>query len=298
MDDPARDAFVSLRGLRFHYREYGGSGLRPEPAEGRPVVLLHGLASNARWWDLVGPLLARRFRVLALDQRGHGESDKPDDGYDFASTVGDLAAFVEELDLERPVIAGHSWGGNVAIEYAATHPERTAGLVLVDGGFLEMSARPGMTWERAERELAPPELTHLTRDQLIEGARRWELGRFWSDEVEAALLGNFALAEDGTVRPHLSRTNHMRIVRALWEQRPSALCAQVRCPVLFIAAEREAEGRAQEWSKLKREAIARAQNRLRDCQVRWFPDTVHDIPLHRPKELAEAVERFALALDG
>src|SRR5205823_10946826 len=83
------DAFVSLRGLRFHYRDWGGRG--------RPLVLLHGLASTARIWDLVAPLLAARYRVVALNQRGHGESDKPDDGYDFATITGDLAAFLDAL---------------------------------------------------------------------------------------------------------------------------------------------------------------------------------------------------------
>ena len=104
MEDPStRSAFVTLNGLRFRYLEYPGDG----EAEAPPVVLLHGLASNARWWVLVGPLLARRFRVFALDQRGHGESDTPDSGYDFGTVPGDLAAFVNELGLERPVVVGH-----------------------------------------------------------------------------------------------------------------------------------------------------------------------------------------------
>ena len=290
MDDPAIDAAVTLRGLRFHYREY--------PGPGRPVVLLHGVASTSRWWLLVGPLLSRRFRVLALDQRGHGESEAPDGGYDFPMVVGDLAAFIDALGLERPLIVGHSWGGNVAMEYAATHPERPAGLVLVDGGFLELSARPGMTWERAEREMAPPDLTQLTPQRLIEGAKQWELGPIWSEAVEAALLANFELMEDGTIRPRLSRANHMQVVRALWEQHPSELCPQGRCPVLFVAAERKGEGRAREWVELKREAIERLQPLLPDCQTRWFADTIHDIPLHRPNELAGAIEEFAQGLEA
>jgi pimeloyl-ACP methyl ester carboxylesterase len=282
-----RDKYIELRGLRFHYREL--------PGEGRSIVLLHGLASNAIWWNLVEPHLARRFRVTSLDQRGHGQSDKPDGGYDFATVVGDLATFIAALGLERPVVVGHSWGGNVALEYAARHHDDVAGIVLVDGGFLEPSSRPGATWERAERELAPPDLTHLTLEQLVQGAKRWELGRIWSEEVEAALVGNFSVAEDGTVRPNLSRENHMRVVRALWEQKPSELYGDVRCPVLFVAAERQAEGRAQEWLELKREAIDRAESLLRDCRTLWLPDTIHDIPLQRPVELATAIEEFAVA---
>ena len=289
MHDPAVDAYVALSGLRFHYREYAGPG--------RPVVLLHGLASNSRWWLLVAPLLARRFRVLALDQRGHGESDKPDSAYDFLTVAGDLAGFIDALGLERPVVVGHSWGSEVALQYAASYPDRPAGVVLTEGGYMEISARPGMTRERAEQQMAPPDLTHVTAQDLIERAKRWELGSFWSEEVEAALMGNFAVAEDGKLRPRFDRANHMQVVRAYWEHHPAELCTSVRCPVLVIAAERESEGSAQEWMALKREGIARIQGRLADCQVRWFPNSIHDLPLQRPNELAQAIEEFALGLE-
>jgi hypothetical protein len=151
-----------------------------------------------------------------------------------------------------------------------------------------------MTWERAERELAPPDLTQLTPAQLIEGAKRWELGSIWNDDVEAALMGNFYVTEAGTIRPHLAREHHMQVVRALWDQRPSELYGEVRCPVLFALAERDGEGRLREWNEMKRAAVARARERLADCDVLWFKDTIHDIPLHRPRELADAIEGFVL----
>jgi pimeloyl-ACP methyl ester carboxylesterase len=284
--DPAVDKTVTLRGLRFHYREYG-DGSAP------PIVLLHGVASNAKIWITVAPRLAERFHVLALDQRGHGESDKPDSGYDFATVAADLGAFIDALKLKRSMVAGHSWGGNVALEYAAGHPDALAGLALVDGGFMEMSARPGMTWEQTEKMLAPPVLTHLTPTQLIEGAKQWELGTIWDEDVEGALMGNFDVAEDGTVRPRMRRENHMQVVRALWEQKPSELAPLVRCPVLFAVAERQADRRGAEWVEMKREAIGGLQQLLSDCQVVWFQDTIHDIPLQRPGELAKAIGEFA-----
>ncbi len=288
MHDPAIDKTIGIRGLSFHYREYGEGG--------RPIVLLHGVASNCRIWITTAPLLGEKFRVYALDQRGHGESAKPDDGYDFDSVVADLAAFIEALEIEQPVVVGHSWGGNVALQYAATHQDQTAGLIMVDGGYIEISARPGATWERAEKEMAPPELTHLTPAQLTEGAKKWRLGELWSDEVEAALMGNFEVTEAGTIRPHLSRANHMQVVRALWDQKPSALFPDVRCPTLFAPAESKATDQAKTWMQMKHEAIERAEGLLEDCQVHWFEDTIHDIPLHRPEALAKTIEEFVLSL--
>ena len=109
----------------------------------RPSCWLHGLASNSRIWDGVAARLAARFHVVALDQRGHGLSDRPRDG--FAFEQGDRrpdGVVVDALGLERPTVVGHSWGGNVALVFAATYPEITRALVLVDGGLIEPQANP------------------------------------------------------------------------------------------------------------------------------------------------------------
>jgi pimeloyl-ACP methyl ester carboxylesterase len=288
VDDPALDHVIELRGLRFHYRSYPGTG--------PPLVLLHGLASTSRIWLLVGPLLARRFRVFALDQRGHGESDKPEEGYDFETVAADLDAFLQALGLDWPVLVGHSWGGNVALQYAAMVPDRVQALVLVDGGVIDPARWQGMTWERVEREMAPPDLTHLTPEELVRQARGWF--PIWDETVEAALLANFSVAEDGRIRPRLPRDRHLRIVRALWEQRPLELCARIACPVLFVLAERGSDDRSRAWLEHKRATVERAQAVLSSCAVRWLADTIHDIPLHRPHDLARAIEGFVFSLEG
>ena len=123
-------------------------GYRDWPGEGRPIVLLHGLASSSRIWDQVAGRLAPRWRVVALDQRGHGRSDKPDDGYDFATIVADGRAAAAALGVERPLVVGHSWGGNVALQWAVEPGPAPRGIVLVDGGFLEPARR--MSWAEAD----------------------------------------------------------------------------------------------------------------------------------------------------
>ena len=282
------DAFVDLNGLRFHYRDWGDYS--------RHFVLLHGLASTTHIWNLTAPLLAQRFRLFALDQRGHGQSAKPEDGYDFSSIVGDLSAFIEALDLKRPVIVGHSWGGNVAIQFAVDYPQAAAGLVLADGGFLELSA--SMSWERAERELAPPHFEGMLMDDFLAQAsssRATDLG--WSPEMREIVLANFDLGKDGTIRPRLRRESHLKILRALYDQKPSRLYDKVRCPVLMVPATREPEDdRSRRWLRAKRHSVDQAQRLLQKREVLWMEDTVHDIPLHRPRELAAAVADFALGL--
>src|SRR4029450_7159052 len=132
------DRAVPGDGITLHARDWGGGG--------QAVVLLHGLASNARIWDGVAPRLAGAgLRVVAVDLRGHGDSDQPSDGYDFETVGRDLEAALDDLGLARPLLAGHSWGAGVALQYAAGRPGRQPGLGLVDGGRLGATGWAGTT---------------------------------------------------------------------------------------------------------------------------------------------------------
>lgn len=280
--------FLHLNGLRFHYQDWGG--------EGMPLVLLHGLASTCHIWDLVVPHLGPGLRVIALDQRGHGDTEKPETGYDFGQMVADLGAFIQALGLERPALVGHSWGGNVALQYVATHPEACRALVLVDGGFLEVSSEPGVTWEQARDRLTPPDFTGVTLEQFRERARQRDRRVPQTPEVERIVLANFAVDGDGFIHPRLPRDKHMLIVRAMWEQRPSELYQRVACPVLLIPAwSAPANERAAAMQQSKRRALALAQERLPRSRLLSMDDTIHDIPLQRPQELGEAIASFVRA---
>ncbi len=255
------------------------------------MVLLHGLASQAHIFDLVAPRLAKNFRVVALDQRGHGESAKPETGYDFENVCADLLAFVDALQFKRTIFVGHSWGGNVALQFAAQRPERTAALVLVDGGFLDIQARPEMTWARTEKELAPPKLSG-TRIEQFKAMIREFAGDLWKPIIEQVILQNFEILPDQTIRPYLSYERHMLILRALWEQRPPKLYPKIQCPVLIIPA-RSPMRDEHAFNDAKRAAVAAAKQALTRSEIVWFDNTVHDIPLHRPRKLANTITRFA-----
>jgi pimeloyl-ACP methyl ester carboxylesterase len=275
----AHERRVAVSGLSLRVREW--------VAAGPPIVLVHGLASNSRIWDDVAPRLAERHHVIAFDQRGHGLSDRATDGYTFEQVVSDLEGVVQSLGLDRPTLVGHSWGGNVVLQYAATHPQGVRGLVLVDGGFIELSAYPGRNWEQVRVDMAPPDLTHLTIDQLLERASTRE---YWNAAGEATLRTSFEVGPDGRIRPRLRREDHLEILRALWEQKPSTLYPQVTVPTLIVPARRpDATGRAAEMAPLREQLVANAAAALPNGRLLWMEDTVHDIPLHRPAELAQAI---------
>lgn len=287
------ETFISTNGLRMHLRDWGG------PAGATlPILLVHGLASNARIWDLTAPALTREFRTIAINQRGHGRSSKPDDGYDFATVTHDLAEAIGVLGLAKPLVVGHSWGANVALQLASDRPDLLAGIVLVDGGVGDMAA--AMSLEETLERLAPPRLAGTPRPIFLENLRNRWLGALWSPEVETIVMGNFAVDADDRIAPHLSFDNHLKVLRAIWEQRPSSLFSRVAAPTLIIPAEPEPpldEINAQ-WLERKRQAVAHAAATIPDALVVWAHNSVHDVPLHHPYLLSEQIAEFARKLAG
>jgi pimeloyl-ACP methyl ester carboxylesterase len=129
---PATVRYVSrntvVNGLRFHFLEWG------DPAA-PALLLLHGGNQTAHSWDLVSLTLADRYHVIALDQRGHGDTEWPRDGAaDRHAKADDAYRLLAVLGIERPVVAGHSMGGIVAMTLLSTHPELAQKAVIVDVG--------------------------------------------------------------------------------------------------------------------------------------------------------------------
>ncbi len=126
------DKFFDADGLRLHYLDWGQPS--PEPDASVPtMVLLHGLQDCARSWDTFAAAMRADYRIIALDSRGHGDSEhSPDAAYGFRHYIADLEALVEQLGLSDFVLVGHSAGGRYAFVYAAEHPELVRALVVVD----------------------------------------------------------------------------------------------------------------------------------------------------------------------
>ena len=277
-DETMHESFVDVRsdqgGLSLHVRDWAGAR--------SPFVLVHGLSSNLRTWDGVARALAAAgHRVVSVDQRGHGLSAKAESGYDFATMSEDLHRLLDLLQLEQPLLAGQSWGGNVMLDFAARYPRRARGFAFVDGGVLDLQTSGPGAWEQVSIELRPPDLAGTPRMALRDMIRTHQPE--WSEEGIEATLHNFETLPDGTVRSWLGLERHMKILRALWEQRPADLYARVQDPVLICMAD---EGEGSVWTVAKHRMVEAALERLPRAQVKWFHATAHDIHVHRPQELA------------
>jgi pimeloyl-ACP methyl ester carboxylesterase len=245
-----------------------------------PFLLVHGLASNARLWDGVADRLAELgHSVAAVDQRGHGRSEKPDTGYDFETVATDLIAVSDALDFERPVAVGQSWGGNVVVELAHRHPRATRGVACVDGGFIELADR-FPDWEACRAALTPPPLDGTPLRVLERSLRAAHPD--WSERAIAGALANFEVRPDGTVAPWLTLERHLRILRELYGHRPSALFPALDVPVLLVPADTGAVA----WIDDKKRAVARAEALARRLRTRWMSPACHDVHAQFPDAVA------------
>ena len=270
-----REATLSIRGFRLHYVAWG------DPAR-PPLILLHGITGHARTWDTLATALADRWHVLALDQRGHGDSEPaPDGDYTVGAMADDLEAFADALGYRRFTLLGLSMGGRVAMGFAGAHPERVERLVIVD----------------IAPEIHPPGMARIRT--MIANAPESIESEEWAEETAMAANPRADVAElrhrikhalkrepDGTLTwkyardlREMMRRGGRREPMDLWER-----LTHITCPTLLV--------RGAESDVLSPELAARVVASLRDGRLVEVPDAGHTVPGDRPAQFVEVVRRF------
>ena len=271
-----RDATVMLGKLRFHYRDWG------DPVA-PPLVLLHAYTMHAGTWDTFARALAGRFRVLALDQRGHGETDwVPLAGYAEELRHHDLGAFVDTLELGRCSLVGFSFGGTTACSYAALYPQSVGRLVMFEcfSAGRGPAAQAHLTALRSLPETfgAPEEAARAFRP-LAPYAPEEELRHWMRGSLMQRTDGRWTWRCDPLLRMPPGQGAPPRVPK------PEVLrerLARVGCPTLLVIGEESFEVEAAELA-----AAANPQARL----VR-IPRAGHCVPLDNPSGFLEVVGGF------
>ncbi|MEI6689543.1 MAG: alpha/beta hydrolase [Thermoleophilia bacterium] len=251
---------------------------------GPGVLLIHGLASNARMWDgVAAELEAQGHAVAAFDMRGHGLSEQTDDGYTIDQFAADVAAIIEQLKADddawaHPIVAGQSLGGNVVIALAAQGVPLTR-IVLVDGGFIDLASRY-TAWLACAAALTPPDLSYLTPERL-EGMLRTQHPD-WSDTAIGGMAACWGEV-DGHIAPHLTREHHMALLRSLYDSPPKLYADRVTVPTTIIASD------GAETDSIKKATVERLANALPQCRCVWRGDADHDIHAQHPIETAAII---------
>jgi len=275
-----REGWFERDGVRLHYLEWEAAETNAEP-----ILYLHGLSSNARYWERVAARLGGR-RMLALDQRSHGRSESPPTGYLHEDLVADAAALFDRADLGRAVVAGHSWGAAVALELAAARPDLVSGLAFIDGPAASMSEV--LSWEQAQQVMQPALPRYASLQEAIAAKKKeleWE--RSWGEDLVPFVEAGLVPADGGYVLT-LTEAVRFEILKQLFHYHPELLWPRVESPIAILLAESDTPfGR---WKRRSEKSIRELRP---DVHVRWLRSP-HDIPLHLPDQVALELERLSL----
>jgi esterase len=270
---------VVLGGMRLHYLDWGTAGLPPSlPA----VLFLHGGGLTAHTWDLVCLALRASAHCIALDQRGHGDSEwSPGVDYGSDAHVRDLAALIDRLGLRRPVLVGQSMGALNALTYAADHADSLAGLVLVD-------MTPDVKMSGAKRIFdfvtAPAELDSV--EAFVERAMEFNPHRD-PRLLRRSLLHNLRRLPDGRWTWKYDRrqmtSERFDELRNEIGALPERLGA-VTCPTLVVRGERS--------DAVTPESAQGLAEALPNAEWTTVADAGHTVQGDNPRGLAETLEGF------
>ena len=260
--------------VEIPFVEWDAGGPAREPA----VLMLHGLGSNAQYWNRVASRLDGRRRV-ALDLT-------PTDPADAAmpELLADIAFAITELGLERPVVVGHSWGAGLALEFVVAHPELASGFVFVDGPIHGVSRI--FSWEEVEAFMQPSFPHYASPADAITDSQHYLSGAWGEDLVPYVFAG---LTRDGDgLRSKLTSPVRLVLLRDLYDSDPEQLWPRVSVPAAaLIARKRDAK-----ISRSTDVGMARIAEIATDVQIKRF-ETPHDIPLYAPAEVAREIELIA-----
>ena len=263
-DQPqVRFAMIQLStGINTHYAEYGDPN-------GEPIVFLHGFTDS---WFSFSPVLKHlppKYHVFMLDQRGHGNSSKPDVGYEVSDFAADAVAFMKALELEQVTLIGHSMGSFIAQRVAVTAPEFMTRLILI-GSATDPRTNDLMAFVDAVNTLEDPVPEEFARE-------------FQVSTIYRKLTDDF-------MRQVISES--MKLPAHVWHQALGHLMSasalsqldQIRVPTLVIWGEQDTI-----WSRAEQEALAA---RILNAELITYPETGHALQWERPERFARDLEGF------
>jgi pimeloyl-ACP methyl ester carboxylesterase len=287
---------IAGTGVTIAVRDYGGSG--------RPAILVHGgPGQNLATWDDFAPRLAPDIRAIALDMRGNGASSDSDD-YSWPALVSDIHAVVQHFALSRPLIIGHSWGGQLATYYASQY-RQIGGVIGIEGWITDVRTELGDdVWEWMRESYANEPFMRFAGDEVqLTPILAW-IAQANGAGAAAVTQRQLVQGADGLFRWKRSVDQIVHIQRTVDEEGKTLntkLYASMTCPVLLVGGEKsEAEVQAAREGKLGPWAFSRAATepiaaQYANVELVWLP-CGHDVPHELSEQLADIIKRFAASI--
>lgn len=265
--NPVRDEYIIAGDLTFHYVQWG--------EQGPPIICVSGITANAHCFQALADELSSTHRVFAYDLRGRGDSDKPEDGYSLPIHAEDLAEIIDALELERPVVVGHSLGAMIGLYFAANYPKKLSKLVLMDGGghlpWRTLEEQPA--WLAASiGRLGTPVASFEEYVQRLKLTPF--LGPYWNDYLDLYFAHDVYSQHDGSVISKTSPASAQEDLKYLMhEYNPGLLWPRVQVPTLFLRA---GQGLFSSDDQLVTQAEAeKIQENIQGCEYINYPALNH-----------------------
>ena len=266
-NSPVCDEFIVAGDLTFHYVQWG--------EQGHPIIFVHGLTANAFCFQAFADDLTRDHRVFAYDLRGRGDSDKPESGYSIPIHAADLAELIDEWELNRPVVAGHSSGAFIALYLAAHYPEKLSKLILIDAGasvaWKTIEEQPAWLTASINR-LGTPVASFEEYMQRLKAAPF--LGPYWNPYFDLYFEHDIYTKSDGSAVSKAFREGIIEDNKYnLYEYKPEEQWKDVTVPTLLLRAD---QGLFTDTDQLlSEEAAAAIQHGIKNCRYLNFPNLNH-----------------------
>ena len=265
----AESKYIVINHLRLHYLEWGEEG-------SRPMVLLHGSGDNAHVWDYFSSYASNHFRIIALDQRGHGNSDWPiPPAYELNDYVSDLIQLIETMQMNEIILMGHSIGALHATAYAAMKPEKVSALIHID-----IEPCPPSWNKKYLRRLYDTMPTLY--DSVQDFVNQIQENSPFANKEMLFYLASFALSkkEDGKFYAKFDREVLSHFDQ--YDLRPHLY--SIRCPTLIL--------RGEESRVTRREIALEMSKIISNSKLVEIPSATHPVHTDNPPKFQEAVLEF------
>jgi len=277
-DRSPQDRFFTVNGIRLHVVDWGG--------EGPAALLFHATGFHGRVWDPIARELSRRFHVYACDARGHGDSEKPEAGYDWARFTEDAVALLETLGAREALCVGHSLGATIVASVAAERPDLCGRAVLLDVILfprefrrLSEAENPMAIAARKRREIWPSRA-----EMVLSYGSRSPFESWRRDVLELYVHHGTEELADGTARLKCPARIEAQVFGMSSGFDGWGVLDRVSAPVLLVRGETS--------DTLSELDAARALGRLRRGRLATAPGSSHFIPMERPDWVVAEIDRF------
>ena len=228
MDKPSqKSGFVNVNGIKLHYLDWGG--------EGETLLFLAGMGCSVHIFNKYAPRFMDKFHVLALDRRGHGDSDYPETSYDADTLTEELRQFLDTLKIDKVILAGHSLAYIELSRFAVLYPERVLKLIFLDAAYDNSSPEQKAVFEKSPipKMIPPwPEDNFDTVEDYIATVKRLypSLAAIWGEVMEEQTKHTVKTTHEGKVMDKMSETEFKAINNTINSYAPEY--AKIRVPML------------------------------------------------------------------